>query len=46
MVTVQITDPRYPRGFYDKLRLIDFTVTPGDNGEESIKVTLEQVYNG
>lgn len=46
LVTLQIQDPFFPTGYTNKLRLISYTVTPGDNGEESIQATLEQIYNG
>jgi len=46
LVTIQIQDPYFPAGYTNKLRLISYTVTPGDNGEESIQAVLEQVFSG
>lgn len=45
-VTVQITDPRHPSGYSNTFRIAEYTVTPGDNGEESVALTLEQLYAG
>lgn len=45
LVTIDITDPRFPQGYQGQSRIIDYTVTPGDDGEESIAVTLEPIYN-
>lgn len=46
LVTLQITDPRFPNGYTNTFRITTYTVNPGDNGEETIQATLEQIYNG
>lgn len=43
-VTVEITDARFPQGYKANFRVASYSVTPGDNGEDTVSLSLEQVY--
>lgn len=47
ITSIEITDPRFPSGYKSQqFRITSYAVTPGDNGEEAVAATLEQIYGG